>query len=355
MKKVYTLVFFAILAFTTMQLNAQIVYTDIPDGQPAGIDFNNDNTNEFDVQTQAHQGDYLLYAGYGADNNIHALGNAGNGWDVPALVAQGFSIDASGNWVGMGDAYINGDFANPPGNSSIIVGTDQYIAARFNLGGTDIFYGWIRITVDGSGNVTYKDYAYNSTAGQPITAGDMGSPVVLVSSIMISSQGGVSSIDTKGGTLQMYAAVLPTNATDQTYTWSVVNGSGSATISNTGLLTAVSDGNVTVKATANDASATEGTMVISISNQTVGFENNENLNISCYPNPAHDMLFIENTSDLNINKLEIYSPSGKLIKEASLINNSNNRINVTDLNTGIYILKLYDNKKVIISNRIIIK
>lgn len=67
-----------------------------------------------------------------------------------------------------------------------------------------------------------------------------------------------------GGTLQMTANVSPVNATDTSVTWSVVNGTGSATISIGGLLTATAPGLVTVVATANDASGIVGTVTVTI-------------------------------------------------------------------------------------------
>jgi hypothetical protein len=67
-----------------------------------------------------------------------------------------------------------------------------------------------------------------------------------------------------GGTLQMTANVSPVNATDTSVTWSVVNGTGSATISVGGLLTATAPGLVTVVATANDASGIVGTVTVTI-------------------------------------------------------------------------------------------
>jgi hypothetical protein len=67
-----------------------------------------------------------------------------------------------------------------------------------------------------------------------------------------------------GGTLQMSVAVTPANAANKAVTWSVINGTGSATISNTGLLTATGVGTVTVKATAKDGSGTVGTKEINV-------------------------------------------------------------------------------------------
>lgn len=87
--------------------------------------------------------------------------------------------------------------------------------------------------------------------------------VCWVTSIVVTGTGNVTTV-ADGATLQMLAAILPLNATDSTVTWSVVNGTGTATISGGGLLTATSAGQVTVIATANDASGVTGSLVITI-------------------------------------------------------------------------------------------
>lgn len=87
--------------------------------------------------------------------------------------------------------------------------------------------------------------------------------VCWVTSIVVTGFGGATSV-TDGNTLQMLAAILPTNATDQTVTWSVVAGTGTATIDVNGLLTATSPGTVTVIATANDASGVTGSIQITV-------------------------------------------------------------------------------------------
>ena len=69
--------------------------------------------------------------------------------------------------------------------------------------------------------------------------------------VTVTGAGSATTITVDNGTLQMSAHIDPHDATDQSVVWSVTNGTGSATISATGLLTAVSDGTVTVKATAN--------------------------------------------------------------------------------------------------------
>ena len=93
--------------------------------------------------------------------------------------------------------------------------------------------------------------------------------IVQVTGITLNGAGGASTITTDNGTLQISAEVLPVNATDKTVTWSIVNGTGFATISTTGLVTAANNGTVTIRATSNDGSNVYGTLVITISNQIV--------------------------------------------------------------------------------------
>jgi uncharacterized protein YjdB len=79
----------------------------------------------------------------------------------------------------------------------------------------------------------------------------------------------MATITTNGGTYQIVLTVLPANATDKTVTWSITNGTGQATISQTGLVTAQGNGTVTAKATANDGSGISGTLLITITGQTI--------------------------------------------------------------------------------------
>ena len=89
---------------------------------------------------------------------------------------------------------------------------------------------------------------------------------VAVSAINVTGTGDVTTVK-NGITLQMSAAITPTNATNKTIAWSVTNGTGSATISTTGLLTATGVGTVTITAT-NAASGVTGTKMISVTEDT---------------------------------------------------------------------------------------
>lgn len=68
----------------------------------------------------------------------------------------------------------------------------------------------------------------------------------------------------KTDTLQMSAEVLPLDAYDKSVTWSVINGTGMAEIDADGLLTALSVGTVTVRATAKDGSNKYGEKTVTI-------------------------------------------------------------------------------------------
>ncbi|NLB51408.1 MAG: hypothetical protein GX808_00505, partial [Syntrophomonadaceae bacterium] len=115
-------------------------------------------------------------------------------------------------------------------------------------------------------NVTVEGNIINrSDKEQIITDG------VSVSAIIVKGKDNVTKIATVKGTLQMLADVKPTTATNKTVKWSVTNEDGSLTdkaiINASGLLTAVQDGKVKVKATSVSTPAVSDDIVIEISGQ----------------------------------------------------------------------------------------
>jgi hypothetical protein len=91
--------------------------------------------------------------------------------------------------------------------------------------------------------------------------------LIPITGITITGAGGMTTIDTDNGTLQLSAEVVPSYSTNKTITWSIVNNSRLASIDETGLVTALNNGLVTVRGTANDGSGIYGELVISITNQ----------------------------------------------------------------------------------------
>lgn len=92
-------------------------------------------------------------------------------------------------------------------------------------------------------------------------------PSVMVESISLTG----SAITVDNGTLQIGATILPADATEKKLKWSVTNGTGKASISETGLLTGLTNGTVTVSAVSTDGGFVEKTIVVNISGQVVQY------------------------------------------------------------------------------------
>ena len=91
-------------------------------------------------------------------------------------------------------------------------------------------------------------------------------PVIVVTTINVTGEAGDTTITENGGSLQLFAEVLPADATDPSITWSV-DDTTIATLNETALLTAKTNGTVTVTVTANDGFGGSGTLDVVISNQ----------------------------------------------------------------------------------------
>lgn len=141
-----------------------------------------------------------------------------------------------------------------------------------------------------------------------------GSTPIPVTSVTVTSQTGIYEINSNLGTLQMIATVQPNNATNQTVSWSVINGSGTATISSNGLLSASTNGTVTVRATAIDGSGVFGEKLITISNQTVGIsESNHSAESFIFFKPETDFLSITTKKTSEDYKISIYDLKGSVL------------------------------------------
>lgn len=125
------------------------------------------------------------------------------------------------------------------------------------------------LTAIANGTVTAVAAANDGSGIHGSLAITISNQVVLVSSITVSGAGGASLITTTNGTLQLSALVLPANATGKSVTWSITNGTGQATINSTGLVTALTEGTVTARATSSDGTGIHGDLVITISSQVV--------------------------------------------------------------------------------------
>lgn len=165
---------------------------------------------------------------------------------------------------------------------------------------------------------------------------------VPVASITLSAQGGRNEISTDKGMLQVNATVFPSDATDKTLTWSIVNGPGEAEISSYGYMQAISNGLVSVMARANNGSGIKGVLDIIISNQTAPMDNYPSEPMKVYPNPTNGVVTVETNEDSpGILILKVIQNNGQYLTSIPMENNRE-IIDFSSFNNGIYILQLYN-------------
>ena len=116
-------------------------------------------------------------------------------------------------------------------------------------------------TVTGYMRIAETSTCYNGSAVSAVL-----SMPVPAASVFVSVTGDEASISTSNGILQMKAAVSPADAA-QTVAWTVT-GTG-ATINSSGLLTAITNGTVRVRATAKDGTGVYGEVTVTITGQGI--------------------------------------------------------------------------------------
>lgn len=259
-----------------------------------------------------------------------------------------FYYVTSGDLFGLGSGYILDELkiyykTSAAGSWTLIntssenhLGTNDWTQVTIPLPNPSADY---YIAFEGHENSTYSNGVHLDNI--EVTGG--GSSAVLVTTISVDGASGSSTITTPSGTLQMTAAVLPANADDNSITWSVTNGTGSASISANGLLTALSDGTATVTATANDGSGVIGTKIITISNQSTSiFETSVNESFTVYPNPNNGVFQLKGAQLEACKRLTIINILGESVYQN---NNIDSKLNLSHLPKGVYVIQLHDNEK----------
>ena len=75
-----------------------------------------------------------------------------------------------------------------------------------------------------------------------------------------------------------------------------------------------------------------------------GMNNKQSETFSFYPNPFHDCINISGVSNL-IEKIEIFDIMGRSVKSKLLNNKTNTKIDVSDIDKGVYIIRILKNDK----------
>lgn len=156
-------------------VNGQIVYTDIADFTGGGavdynLDLNNDMTSDFLIDASSNNSSVFAVFLRSSTSGNSFLGSQ-PGYTYPFAMNSGDTISSGQTgWYDVGTLnYVS--CYNGAGSSNWCGVTDKFLGLRFNVGG-NTHYGWARLDVSASGDsFTIKDYAYNSTPGAAINAG----------------------------------------------------------------------------------------------------------------------------------------------------------------------------------------
>jgi hypothetical protein len=159
-----------------------------------------------------------------------------------------------------------------------------------------------------------------------------------VTSIDVTSEGGVTDVTDTLQTLQLTAAILPANADVQFVQWSV--SPDSAVIDGAGMLSGFKPGTytVTAKATALDGSGVTGTLDINVAILPTNLDTRTAPKFTAYPSPARDMLTITNTQ--KVTRVDVINIVGQPVASFSNKGLGTMKLNVSDLRQGIYLLNI---------------
>jgi uncharacterized protein YjdB len=201
------------------------------------------------------------------------------------------------------------------------------------------------VTAISAGTVNAKATAIDGSGVSGSLMITISADLVYITQIIVYGENSATKISTPGGTLQLKTNILPSNATNKTVTWSVQNGTGQASISSTGLLTAIADGSVTVKATANDGSGVYGFLIITIENQNISTDERDNGTTSPFLTVSESRVIIHLNEFTSYKTIRLYNMLGKLVVYKKL-SDMVDYIEISSLQPGIYVAVLSADNKV---------
>lgn len=344
-KKLKSYSVFAISALAKFNsVDAQIIYTDIPDttlnlpGESFSIDMDGDFNNDFSidwngniVSTSSSKGYFYGTVGYGFINAPVSNGVMGSA--AAAVLSSGASISsvagfATAPFLGGGyfakqvyyypysaNGYTNsGTFGNWPNNAN------KFLGVKFKTAG-NIYYGWARCSMASDGlSMIIHDYAYNSCIGQKIKAGQTGltaSPYLanIETSTIIFLQNDPATVITTALTLTMDAENCKgIDSASVKITNGYISGEDTLIFVNTGTITGTFDAaNGELKLVGNDTQANYEAAL-----RTVQYDN---LAATLTPgNRLVDFIVVEAVSGVvsNISSRDINLPIPNTINESDL-------------------------------------
>lgn len=164
-------------------------------------------------------------------------------------------------------------------------------------------------------------------------------------------------ITTPAGTLQMEAVIYPVTAS-QAVIWSIIPGTGTASISASGLVTAITNGNVWAKAAAVQDTTMTDTVKISISGQTTGIssqQGSKGIFISPVPSSGQFTVATQGMAGREC-QIRIYNMTGTMIYNSLMLPDTGSyKVDITGFPEGIYMVEVNDGISVIMKKTEIVR
>ncbi|WP_300660142.1 GEVED domain-containing protein, partial [Fluviicola sp.] len=200
---------------------------------------------------------------------------ATNGCDPCKALGNEWHLPSADEWQAVITAEsVNNILSAFQSNLKLATGGTRNASGTFDFVGQRGYY-WSNTTGSSGGKMLYySNFIVNPNAGYPRRQGGAirclkALPVPVVTSIDVVTENNVpATITTNAGTLQAEAIILPAGAI-QNVTWSILNVTGTATISTSGLVTAHTNGTVWAKAVSTQNTAIMDSILITISGQTI--------------------------------------------------------------------------------------
>ncbi|WP_118976852.1 T9SS type A sorting domain-containing protein [Taibaiella koreensis] len=148
-------------------------------------------------------------------------------------------------------------------------------------------------------------------------------------------------INQPAGTLQLQAELLPF-LSNQAVTWSTGNGAGIATVDNSGLVTAASNGIVWVKAVSVANSNLSDSIQVLITDQGTGITAlQENIFLQVYPNPTTSKVQVWCNGHFSNGSLTLTDVNGvHVLQQKITVDRNRFELDLNQIRAGVYILDL---------------
>lgn len=172
---------FSVAILGAANASGQIVYTDIADetvdalNPRVAIDIDQDGTGDYLFGSRTSAPNFVFMfpasASTAASYNSNAMvGFASSGFYYPSNLTAGDPINNTNGVFSSARGDFNYNGCAYPG-SQFCDGMDGFVGLHFKIG-ANTHYGWVRIQVaSNASNIVIKDFAYNTTPGESIDAG----------------------------------------------------------------------------------------------------------------------------------------------------------------------------------------